>query len=165
MFSASKTALIRNGVKVGEFDEEQTFGFALVKNKLRLASFTLTDGEESFSLDIKNNRPSVKFSVDEHPKLEISVTIRSGVSDFSLSHGVDNLSDSAVISKEKLKKAEEKTTQLITQIFEKCRALDCDLFELLSSLKKYETPHYESLKTNVLQQTQLSVHVKIGNIR
>ncbi len=165
VFSASKTALLRNGVKVGEFDEDETFGFGLVKNKLRLASFTLSEGEESFSLDIKNNRPSVKFWVDEEPKLDVNVSITTGVSDFSVSHGVQNVTDLGVISKTQLKKAEEKTTQLITKVFEKCRTLDCDLFELLDSLKKYERKHYDKLKEDVLQKTKLSVKVKIGNIR
>ena len=165
VFSASKTALLRKGVQVGEFDENETFGFGLVKNKLRLASFTLQDGEESFSLDIKNNRPSVKFWVEEEPKLNVEVRIRTGVSDFSISHGVQDVMDVGVITKEQLKIAEEKTTQLIIQIFEKCRSLDCDLFELLDSLKKYERSRYAELKEDVLQKTQLSVKVKIGNVR
>lgn len=165
VFNGSKTALLRKGIKVGEFDENETFAFGLVKNKLRLASFTISNENESFTLDIKNNQPSVKFTARNEPKLDVSVTVRTGVSDFSISKGEDFVKDMGVLTKEKLKIAEEKTTNLITQIFEKCRALDCDLFELIDSLKKYENDRYDELKDNVIQTTKLSVKVEFKNVR
>ena len=164
VFNGSKTALLKQGVKVGEFNESETFVFGLVKNKLRLASFTV-DGDESFTLDIKNNKPSVKFSAKPQPKLDISIVVRTGVSDFSYSQGRQFVQDAGALTQEHLQKAEEKTTQLITQIFEKCRLLNCDLFELVSSLKKYEPDRFDELKDRVLQDTSLTVQVEFKNIR
>ena len=165
VFNGSKTALLRKGVKVGEFDEEETFAFGLVKNKLRLAAFTLQGDNESFTLDIKNNAPSVKFQVDDNPKLDVSVTVRTGVSDFSKSGGRELVKDMGVLPEEFLQKAAKKTEQLITQIFEKCRSLECDLFELVDALRKYENDRYEDFKDNVLQKTKLSVKVKFKGVR
>lgn len=165
VFNGSKTALLHNGIKVGEFDEEQTFAFALIKNKLRLASFTIDDNDSSFTLDIKKNSPSVKFTAKDDPVLDVNVTLRTGISDASISEGKQFVKDTGALNEENLKKAEERTKKLITQIFEKCRALNCDLFELLDSLKKYEIDKYHDLKDSVLQKTKLNVNVQFKNIR
>ena len=165
VFNASKTALFKNGVMVGEFNEDETLVFGLIKNKIRLAEFTVEDERESFTLDIKNNRSSVKFTANNEPHLDVKITIRTGISDFSNSVSRDFIKDTGVLSQEKLQKAEEKTTAFVMQIFKKCQTLDCDLFELLDALKKYEFARYEELKDEVLQTTTLSVTVKFKNVR
>ena len=165
VFNASKTALLKKGVMVGEFDEEETLVFGLIKNKIRLAEFTVEDDRESFTLDIKNNRQSVKFTANSQPHLDIQITLRAGVSDYSVSKGRDFVKDTGALSLEKLQKAEEKTTAFIRQIFKKCQMLECDLFELLDTLKKHEFARYEALKDEVLQTTTLSVKVKFKNVR
>ena len=165
VFNGSQTALLKKGVTVGEFDSEETFAFGLVKNRLRLADFTLQDGEETYTLEIKNNSPSVKFTAENSPKLDISVTVHTGVSDFAKSDGKYLIKDMGVLSDEKLKFAEEKITTLIANLFEKCRQTECDLFELIDALRKYENDRYHELKDNLLETTELSVKVKFKNVR
>jgi spore germination protein KC len=76
-FSAAETALFSKGVMTGKLTPEETFAFQTATGKLRLASYTVKNGNENQSLLIKNNQPSVKLTVDKKavPRLKISVTL------------------------------------------------------------------------------------------
>ena len=166
VFSASETALFTSGKQIGKLNADESKTLAFVKNKLRLATYTLKSGEDKYTLQVKRNSPKVKLVFDgDEPKLEIKITVTAGILDESGFESVQSLSDAGEIPNEVLKSAEEKLQRDILQLFEKTRALNCDVFDCSLELKRKHFERYESSRETLLQEIQPNVTVKFQNVR
>ena len=85
VFSASETALFLAGKRVGTLTKEETFAFNAVKNKLRLAAYSVTDERGAYTLSIKRNTPKTKFKIgaDGRASYKIEITLSAGLLDYS----------------------------------------------------------------------------------
>lgn len=167
VFSADETALFYDGVAVEKLNAEETFAFCMVKNKLRLASYAVESGGGSYTLNIKSNKPSLKFSVDDNSmaKLKIRVKATAGVQDVSFSQTVTELSNAGSVPQEVFEAAEKDLKKQITNVFDKSRKSRCDIFNVLDRLQKFENSYYPAFREDILERLLLSVEVKFQNLR
>jgi len=167
VFSAGETALFSEGRRVGTLTEEESFAFGAVKNKLRLATYSVEQANKISTLTLKRNSPKIRFTVgkNERPCLKITVTVSAGMLDYSASQRLEDIADVGDVPRGVFAQAEKKLAAEITRVFEKSRACGCDLFGIVEYLQKYEKEHFHALKDTALDGTILDVEVKFQNIR
>ncbi|MBQ9118157.1 MAG: hypothetical protein IJY11_03030 [Clostridia bacterium] len=165
VFSASETTLFVDGKRIGKLSKEESFLYALVKNQLRLASYTLPYGQETYTMTIKRSSPSVKLEVGKEAKLTVELALTAGVADASQAKDLPDTADEGDFPKPLLQEASKKLEEDIRALFEKCRALGFDLFDAIDKLQKYENEHFEDKKDTLLQEVGLSVKVAVRGIR
>ncbi|MBR2903297.1 MAG: hypothetical protein IKC37_01490 [Clostridia bacterium] len=165
VFSAGETALFKDGKKVGTLDKQETFCYALIKNKLRLAAYSLPYDDDTYTMSIKRTTPKVKLSIGEDSQLQVSIAITAGVADVSKAQGEEDTADAGDFPHEVLAVAERRLTEEIHALFEKCQALDFDLFDAIDKLQKYENEHFADKKDTLLEELKVSVEVKVGGVR
>ena len=167
VFSASETALFVGGKRVGLLTKEETFAVGAIKHELRLAAYSVPDGEATCTLSIKHNTPKSKFSLskDKRATLKIELTLSAGILDYSKALSLDKTKDVGNVPEGVFERAEKLLASQIHTAFEKCRAVNCDVFEIATSLKKYEKEFFKELKKDALQNSVLQVSVRFQNVR
>lgn len=167
VFSASETALFRDGVLVGKLTKDETLTLSFVKSKLRLAVYLVENDEEEHALSVRRNAPKTKLSLEEKdaPKLEISLEITAGALDNNRADSIDELRNSPKAPNKVLRKAEEKLKEEILQVFEKTKSLNCDIFECVETLKRKEYSEYYKQKDSLLEKITAIVTVSFRTVR
>ena len=167
VFSASETALFKDGRLVGKLTKEETLTLAFVKSKLRLAVYLVEDGGEEHTLSVRRNAPKTKLSLEEKdaPKLEISVEITAGALDNNRADTIEDLEKSPKAPNKVLRIAEEKLKKEITDVFEKTKTLNCDVFECVETLKRKEYKEYHKQKHSLLEKITPVVKVSFRTVR
>lgn len=167
VFSASRTALIVEGKRVGELTEEETFAVCAVKRELKLAGYSVQNEDGVCTLSIKNNAPSSKLQVsaDGRATLQISITLTAGLLDYSTARDLNDLADAGDVPQTVFPLAEQKLKAQITSAYEKCRSCGCDVFELSSLLFKKQPRRFAALKETALKDSVLEVNVRFENVR
>ena len=165
VFSASQTALFIEGKQIGKLDEKETFAYALVKNDLRLAAYSLPYQKEVYTLTIKRSTPSLKLKIDKDSSLQVTIKITVGLSDVSKAQTISDTADAGDFPKEILAVAAKKIEGEIAALFEKCRELNFDAFDAIDKLQKYENKHFEDKKDTLLGELRLQVKVQTSSIR
>ena len=167
VFSASRTALIVEGKRVGELSEEETFAVCAVKRELKLAGFSVQNEDGVCTLSIKNNAPSSKLQLgaDGRATMQISLTLTAGLLDYSTARDLNDLTDAGDVPATVFPLAAKKLKAQISSAYEKCRSCGCDVFELNSLLFKKHPKRFEALQKNALQESVLEVNVHFENVR
>ena len=167
VFSASRTALIVEGKRVGELSEEETFAVCAVKRELKLAGFSVQNEDGVCTLSIKNNSPSSKLQLgaDGRATMQISLTLTAGLLDYSTARDLNDLTDAGDVPATVFPLAAKKLKAQISSAYEKCRSCGCDVFELNSLLFKKHPKRFEALQKNALQESVLEVNVHFENVR
>lgn len=167
VFSASETALFVGGRRVGLLSKDETFAVGAIKHELRLAAYSVLDNSATCTLSVKHNNPKTKFSLgkDKRATLKIELTMSAGLLDYSKALDLEETKDAGDVPSSVFEKAEKLLTSQIHTAFEKCRAVNCDVFELSQSLKKYEKELFHELKKDVVQNAILDVSVRFRNVR
>ena len=167
VFSAGETALFLAGKRVGTLSAEETFALCAVENKLRLAPYSVAQGDNTCTLTIRHNAPKISFSVTENERahLKIKLTLSSGTLDYSKALDLDKVRDVGNEIAGTFALAEKKLAAEIRSAFEKCRKSGCDLFGLQEKLQKYEKAHFHALSDSVLPGAILDVEVHFRNVR
>ena len=166
VFSARETALFTHGKWVDTLKSNETFALACVLSKLRLASYTLQDGENACTLNIRRNSPSMKLrSTDGGFVLQVELTCTAGVLDYSKSQPIDKIGDAGDVPKEFFTLAAKKLSGEIEGVYEKCRALGCDLFGVQERLAKYGKRPFRDQQAVILPKTRAQVSVRFQNVR
>lgn len=166
VFDAGETALFAGGTLIGKLTKEETFCIICVKTPLRLAPYTVTHKQVPCTLTVKHNSRSTKFSVDGNvPKLRIHLSLYTSIAHVAASQPPEHLADGGDLPSGLLSVASERLTAQITQTFEKCRALNFDVFDAVGLLQKYENAHFEELKDSLAQRLQLILNVEFSPVR
>lgn len=163
-FSAGETALFVAGKRVGTLNKEETFAFNAVKNELKLADYTVGEGDSACTLVIKHNERKRKLRVgkDGKARLEVRLTLTTGFLD---AFKVTEATDAGDVPEGAFEIASRKLKAQIASTFEKCRNLGCDLFEVSSLLEKHENKRFEALQEGILQNASIDVAVIFRNVR
>ena len=166
-FTATNTALFSDGIYKGKLTAEETFAFQCIRNDLRLAAFDAEHGGVTYTLLIKKSKASVKFSVDDYavPRLKISVTVKAGLQDLSSSQTIAEIAAPDKTKEAVLKAAGEKFAKAVRSVFEKSRALNCDIFDVKNRLLKYESAYFSAYKDSVLERLLFSAEAKFEPTR
>ena len=167
VFSASETALFKNGVFAGKLTKDETLTLAFVKSKLRLAVYLVEENGEEHTLSVRRNSPKTKLSIKEKdsPKLEISVEITAGALDNNKADSLETLEKFPQVPNKILRAAEEKLKGDIIQLFEKTKTLNCDVFECVETLKRKEYREYYEQKDTLLDKITPVVKVSFRTVR
>ena len=167
VFSAGETALFKGGVMVETFTREETLTLAFIKSKLRLASYSVATEGEDYLFSVRRNSVKNELSIKdkEQPKLEISVQVTAGLSDDNRSDTLKELIKSPQIPALPLSVAEKKLKEEIEGIFEKSRAVDCDIFECVETLRRKEYKYYEQKRNTLLQEIKPEIKVEFKTVR
>ena len=78
---------------------------------------------------------------------------------------IDETTDAGKIPNGVLPKAEETLRTDLLAVFEKTRALNCDIFKCKETLKRKNYKDYDRLKDEILTTLQTEIEVKFQNIR
>ena len=167
VFSASETALFKNGLLVGKLTKAETLTLAFVKSKLRLALYLVESNENEHTLSVRRNSPKTKLSLKDKtaPKLEISLEITAGALDNNQADSVEELEKSPKVPKTVLRLAEEKLKGEVVQLFEKTKRLNCDVFDCVETLKRKEYGEYYKQKESLLERITPVVSVSFRTVR
>ncbi len=167
VFSASETALFKNGKRVGTLTKEETFAFNAVKGKLRLASYLVEGKEGACSLTVKRNDPKIKISINDEGRTSYQIFLRltAGLLDNANAIYNQTIADAGDVPKGAFENAEKRLCAQISTAFEKCRALQCDIFGVLEHLQKREHSKVDELRFTALENTILEVSVQFNNVR
>ena len=166
VFSAEETALFLHGKRVETLSKEETFAVNCVKNKLRLAGYSVPHQEEFCTLSIKDNATKTKLSVskDGRAGYEISITLSAGLADRSSARKIYKTKDLGDVPDGVFSSAEKRLASQIETTFEKCKNAGCDLFEIRDTLQKFH-PDKQDFSATVLQNTSVKTRVKFRNVR
>ena len=166
VFSASETALFLDGKRVGKLNQEETFAFACVEKTIKLADFSVSSTDGYCTLNIKSNRKKRKLTWQNGvPVLHLTLTMTAGVSDTSSGQTANKINDSGDIPSGAFDNASRLLSAQITTVFEKCKALNCDLFGINESIQKYHQKEYKKWKNTAKKTALLSVSVAFQSVR
>ena len=167
VFSASETALFKNGVMVGKLSKQETLTLAFVKSKLRLALYLVETKNEEHSLSVRRNSTKTQLSLVDKtaPKFEIFIEVTAGALDHNRADELEELEKAPEVPKETLRAAEEKLKSDIVQLFEKTKGLNCDIFECVETLKRKEYNEYHKQKDSILEKITPIVKVSFRTVR
>ena len=167
VFSASETALFYDGIYAGKLDQDEPFAFSIVKNKLRLASYTPKSDGIPYTLIVKHNLPSLKFSVDDNSmaRLKIKLKVTAGLQDTSYGQSIDELANAGKVPPKVFEAAKKDLEQKISQVFEKSRKSRCDVFNVLDRLQKFESDYFPAFREDILDRLIFSVDVTFESLR
>ncbi|MBQ5926454.1 MAG: hypothetical protein IIX01_00850 [Clostridia bacterium] len=167
IFSAEETALFVGGIMLGKLDQEETFALSSVKERLRLASYSLESSGSDYTLVFKNNQPKIKFFIDKNAtaRLDISLKLTAGIQDVSTPNTATEIATPSTIPEGLFKDASEKIKQSIERVFLKTVAINCDVFDLYEKLRKFERKYYPAYQDDLLSRVTLKVKVELQNAR
>ncbi len=167
VFSAGETALFVGGKRVGRLSAEETFALSTVLSKLRLASYSIERENTACTFTVKQNGTKLKLKASENENftLKIDLTLTAGIADISKPQSIDKISDAGDVPKEFFAVAEKKLAGEIQTVFEKCKAVGCDLFGVRERLVKYENHRYRDLQAFALEHTRAEISVRFRGIR
>lgn len=167
VFSARETALFLAGKRVGTLTEEETFAYNAVKNQLRLAAYSVERKEGVCTLSVKQNSPKRKLTVgkDGDANFKIDLSMTAGLLDNSYSLPLGEMADVGDVPGGVFAAAEKKLSGEINTLFEKTKALGCDVFGVRDLLIKYENRALHRFQDSLLSNTTLTVNVTFKNVR
>ncbi len=167
VFSASETALFYAGKRVGKLTEEETFAFNAVKNKLRLASYTVETENGAYSLTIKRNehKTACKLQANGRVAYRVELTVHAGLLDASHAFEATDGIDAGDVPQAVFEGAEKLLKAQILSAFEKSRASDCDIFGILAYLEKRKPKAFPDVKSHALKNASVEVEIHFQKIR
>ena len=167
LFSASETALFKHGKRVGTLTAEETFAANALLNKLRLAPYSITTQDAACTLTFKQNAPKIQLQVAKNgmARLKIHLTVTAGLLDYSQALPESEIADVGDVPAGAFSVAQKKLTGEIIQLFEKTRALDCDIFRVRDRAKKTGNPAFHRHESILLSNTVAEVTVHFKNVR
>ena len=167
VFSARETALFVHGKWVETLDSNETFALASVLSKLRLASYTVQSERGACTLNIRRNSPKVKLQASDSGifTLKVDLTCTAGMLDYAKSQSIEKISDAGDVPKEFFSLAAKKLSGEIDRVYEKCRAVECDLFGVRERLLKYTKRRFHPHQDVAFSKTHIQVSVHFQNVR
>ena len=167
VFSARETALFVDGRWVETLTAEETFALSSILSNLRLASYAVNGEGQSCALNIRRNSPDIRLTTrgDEGFSLQVELVMTAGIFDYSASQPIDKIADAGDVPKEFFTLAENILSGEIERTFEKCRAVNCDVFGVRERLVKYQKRHLKEKQDTAFEDTRIEVKVRFRNIR
>ena len=167
VFSASETALFVKGKRVGKLNVSESFAFSAVKNKLRLAPYSVEKGDNTCALNIKNNSSKLRLQVgkDGRAQLNVKLSLTAGLLDYSKALPLDESADMGDVPSGVFAAAEKKLAGDILSVYEKARACGCDIFGTRDLLVKYKSRKLRRFADSLLENSAVTVSVHFKNIR
>ncbi len=165
-FKAEKTALFKDGKRIGVLNAEETFALSVVKNPLRLASYTAQVDGVDCTLTVRKTNNKRKFSIKGNtPVLEVELALYAGVKDNAKSRPIEDLKDLGNLPSGALAVASQSLASQIERLHQKCKTLGFDAFEAIGMLQKHENDYFEEFKETLPERLELELTVHFEGLR
>lgn len=162
VFDASRTAIFYDGSRAGVLSEEESFALNLVIGSVRQATLEVPLEDASYALSLTGVSSKIKLNVENNiPKLSVGLKATARLNDCAAPQPIEDIAATNTIRGEVLRKAESILADSLSSLFEECRAVNCDIFEALEKLRKYESRYHAAYKDVLLTRVIPSFTVEI----
>ncbi len=169
LFNAKSTALFKNGVKVGELDEDLTLAFNAITRKINGTTIPVNDVPYkdnqtcNYLLQVMTSKHKITLDVDNNgPTLNIDLSLYCKISDQNAEESNRTLSENNPLPKPLINKAEEKLTLDIKELVETSVMTNCDFLRVNEKLYRFNHKQYNRFKDNVLQAMETNINVCVS---
>ena len=169
VFSARKTALFKNGIRVGELSEDQTLILKILTSDVKSTIYPIEKSVDGISetkhylLTILKNKAKLDISV-KHNKLnlDIKLDIFCKLSDENSDDIDQSLPKNTPLPQQVKEAFTKKLTDEIYKLIEKTNTLNCDVLNIERRLYKYHQSDYPTFKDNYLSVIVPNVNVFVS---
>ena len=160
-FLCNRCALFSGGEFVGVLDEELTFAFNLISGNVRHAIMKCGGGENVRVVSLRDCKGGAKLTfVQDAPVLKIDFSAIIRVFDGERSPTPRTEADKQA-SQEDIELAKKRLSENFTGVFNRARALGCDLFDVRGMLYRKYNVRYEGMKDYVLDMVRTDVSLNL----
>lgn len=170
LFDASTTALFKDGVMVGELQQEMTLTFKILTNSLSSTTFPISvekDGRETdYLINAVRNTPKIKTTAnDDGCSMDISLSLYCKIVDQNSKRQDTENSRNVPLDEEIINAIKIKFENNVSQLTELLKKSKCDIFGTLDDIYKYSHTHYETLKNDYMDKLKYSVSISVTGQR
>lgn len=169
VFSARKTALFKNGIRVGELSEDQTLILKILTSDVKSTIYPIEKSIDGISetkhylLTILKNKAKLDISVkDNKLNLDIKLDIFCKLSDENSDNIDQSLPKNTPLPQQVKEAFTKKLTDEIYELIEKTNTLNCDVLNIERRLYKYHQSDYPAFKDNYLSVIVPKVSVYVS---
>ncbi len=169
LFDAKTTALFKNGLKVGELDENLTLTYNAIIQKINGTTIPVNDvlykeNEKcNYLLKVMTSRRKIYLEVDNNnPTLNIELSLYCKISDQNAEDSNRTLSENQPLPQPLIDKATELMTNNLTELVETSVKTGCDFLKVSDKLYRFNHKQYLRFKDNLLSAMQTNVKVTIS---
>ena len=165
VFDATTTLIFKDGYPVGELNEKETHVFNYLTRKLNKSYYTINNvviGNESadYLLAVLDNNYKVNFNLKNGtPVLDVCCDMYVRIDDQNGNNNYISLTEKLSLPDEVKLSAEEDFNKNLTTLFNKCRDLKVDLFNVTEELYRNHQNRYHELKGSVLSLVTLNANI------
>lgn len=167
LFDTRTTALFKNGIKVGELDENLTLTLNSLSQPFKGTTFSVDsvpfNGQNTnYLLTVFKSTPSVKVFADENELIvKINLNLYCKISDHNADGSSEALSQNTPIPKAVTLKAEEIFKNNIEELVRTEKQTECDFLKIKEKLYRHNFKQYSRYKDNYLQKLKSQITVNI----
>lgn len=160
-FLCNRCALFSGGEFVGVLDEELTFAFNLISGNVRHAIMKCGGGENVRVVSLRDCKGGAKLTfVQDAPVLKIDFSAIIRVFDGERNPTPRTEADKQA-SQEDIELAKKRLSENFTGVFNRARALGCDLFDVRGMLYRKYNARYEGMKDYVLDTVRTDISLNL----
>ena len=169
LFNAKTTALFKNGIKVGELDEDLTLIYNALTQKIDGTTIPVNDvpfkeNETcNYLLNVMTSKHKICLEVDNNgPTLNISLDLYCKINDQNAEQSDRTVSENLPLPKPLIDKATKQLEDSIKELVETSVKTECDFLRIKEKLYRYNNKQYSRFKDNVLSKMQTNVKVCVS---
>lgn len=165
-FICNRTALFTDGKFAGILGEEQAFALNLLKNEIRRAVVACSEGDERYSVGLRNCGGGVGLAIEEgQPKVTISFSATAQVQDKDGQGSPDELAERGVLSPQLLEGCKRELGNYFSSLTDALSSADCDALDIRTMLYRHHYGDYEALKEGILRDMQVEYKIDIKSVK
>ncbi len=169
LFDTKTTALFKNGLKVGELDEDLTLAYNCINKKINGTTITVNDVPYkddqtcNYLLKIMTSKRKITLSVDNNcPTLNIDLSLYCKINDQNSDQSDRTLSENQPLPQPLIDKATEQLKKHITELVETSVKTECDFLKVKEKLYRFNHKQYSRFKDNVLTAMETNINVTVS---
>lgn len=167
LFDAKTTALFKDGIKVGELDEQSTLIFNALTENFRGTTLAVNDVEfngknTNYLLTVVKNKPKIKVKATENDLfVEISLDLYCKVADHDTDNSKATLALNSSVPDNVKRKAEKNIKDTIEELILTEKMTECDFLNIKEKLYRHNFKQYSRYKDNFLSVMKTNVCVNV----
>lgn len=168
LFNAKTTALFKDGIKVGELDEDNTLCYNALTNKFKGTTIpvddvpTSADKTSNYLLTVMRAEPKITLTATKNNlTLDVTLTLHCRVSDHDADGSDQALSENKPLPSPLVEKAQNFFIDNINSIIETARQTGCDVLKVKEKLYRFNHKQYSRYKDNFLDVLKTNVKVTV----